>query len=57
MNLPKLIVIFAALISSIIIVIVITGAMTFSFNQSSVSGQCVYRKSLNAPDRLQDGIG
>jgi hypothetical protein len=39
MNLPKLIVVFAALISIIIIVIVITGATTFSFNQSSVSGQ------------------
>jgi hypothetical protein len=52
MNLPKLIV-FAALISSIIIVIVITGTTTFSFNQSSVSGQGVYRRSLKAPDRLQ----
>ena len=40
MNLPKLIVVFVALIiSSIIIVVVITGATTFSFNQSSVSGQ------------------
>jgi hypothetical protein len=40
MNLPKLIVVFVALIiSSTIIVIVITGATTFSFNQSSVSGQ------------------
>ena len=34
MNLPKLIVVFAVLISIIIIVIVITGATTLSFNQS-----------------------
>jgi manganese oxidase len=46
MNLLKLIVVSAALISSIIIVIGITGTTTFSFNQSSVSGQGGLKKDM-----------
>ena len=47
MNLPKLIVVFAVLIiSSITIVILITGATTFSFNQDSVSGQDGLKKDM-----------